>query len=176
MTRNGKRELLEAIRPRYLWANKADKARILDEFVATTGYHRKYAIRLLKRGVKPRRSKKPGRSKTYQGEVVIALIKIWAICDRICSRRLHPFLSEMVTTLEHHGELQLSEETRQLRWRASPRRGMTGRSSSCRPRLGVPGEQTRPPPRRRWSNWWTHPGCAARPTATTPSSRLCRNC
>jgi len=114
MTQNGKRELLEAVRPRYLRANKADKARILDEFVATTGYHRKYAIRLLKRGVKPRRSKKPGRSKTYQGEVVIALVKIWAICDEICSRRLHPFLPEIVAVLERHGELKLSEATKRL--------------------------------------------------------------
>lgn len=114
MTQNGKRELLEAVRPRYLRANKADKARILDEFVATTGYHRKYAIRLLKRGVKPCRSKKPGRSKTYQGEVVIALVKIWAICDEICSRRLHPFLPEIVAVLERHGELKLSEATKRL--------------------------------------------------------------
>ena len=43
MTKTGKRELLEAIRPRYLQAGKADKCRILDEFVTTTGYHRKYA-------------------------------------------------------------------------------------------------------------------------------------
>jgi len=114
MTQNGKRELLEAVRPRYLRANKADKARILDEFVATTGYHRKYAIRLLKRGVKPCRSKKPGRSKTYQGEVVIALVKIWVICDEICSRRLHPFLPEIVAVLERHGELKLSEATKRL--------------------------------------------------------------
>jgi hypothetical protein len=54
MTRKSKRELLEAIRPRYLRASKADKSRILDEFVATTGYHRKHAIRLLKQGVKAR--------------------------------------------------------------------------------------------------------------------------
>jgi len=114
MTNNGKRELLEAIRPRYLQAKPADKSCILDEFAVATGYHRKYAIRLLKQGVKPRRAKKPGRSKTYQGEAVIVLSKIWAICDRICSRRLHPFLPEMVTTLERHGELQLSAETRQL--------------------------------------------------------------
>jgi len=37
MTKIGKRELLEAIRPRYLQANRAEKGRILDEFVATTG-------------------------------------------------------------------------------------------------------------------------------------------
>ena len=50
MTKTSKRELLQAIRPRYLRASKADKGRILDKFVATTGYHRKYAIRLLNHG------------------------------------------------------------------------------------------------------------------------------
>ncbi len=114
MTKKGKRELLEAIRPRYLRASKAEKTRILDEFVATTGYHRKHAIRILRQGVKPRRKDKRGRSKVYQGEVVIALTKIWVICGQICSRRLHPFLPEMVAVLERHGELKLSEDTKRL--------------------------------------------------------------
>jgi len=40
MTKNGKRELLEAIRPRYLRASTTEKTHILDESVAITGYHR----------------------------------------------------------------------------------------------------------------------------------------
>ena len=40
-----KRELLQAIRPRYLEVNKAGKTWMLDEFIAATGYPRKYAIR-----------------------------------------------------------------------------------------------------------------------------------
>ena len=119
MTGTGKRELLEAVRPRYLRASKQEKTRILDEFVANTGYHRKYAIRLLKQGVKKQRQKKPGKAKVYQGEVVIALIKIWAICGQICSRRLHPFLPEMVDILERHAELKLSEEAKRLLLRMS---------------------------------------------------------
>jgi len=114
MTKNSKRELLEAVRPRYLRASKADKTRILDEFVATTGYHRKHAIRLMKQGAKRQGQKKPGKSKVYKGEVVVALIKIWVICDRICSRRLHPFLPEIVSVLERHAELKLSQETKRL--------------------------------------------------------------
>lgn len=119
MTRNGKprsrgkRELLEAIRTRYRQGSKAEKTHILDEFVHNTGYHRKYAIQLLNQRVKRKHRKKVGRRKEYQGEVVIALIKIWAICDQICSKRLHPFLPEIVEVLERQGELVLSPETKQ---------------------------------------------------------------
>ena len=113
MTRNGKRELLEAIRTRYRQGSKAEKTHILDEFVHNTGYHRKYAIRLLNQRVMRKHRKKVGRRKVYQGEVVIALIKIWAICDQICSKRLHPFLPEIVEVLERQGELVLSPETKQ---------------------------------------------------------------
>jgi hypothetical protein len=114
MTSKSKRELLEAIRPRYLRANKSEKAHILDEFCAASGYHRKYAIRLLKQGPPAKKLKKTGRPKIYQGEVVRALTQIWEICGRICSRRLHPFLPEIVRVLEQHQELTLSAEVKQL--------------------------------------------------------------
>ena len=114
MSQRSKRELLEEIRPRYLKAKKSKKKTMLDEFVAATGYHRKYAIRILKHG-RPRRSgKKHGLPKVYQGEVVMALEQIWEVCGRICSKRLHPFLGEMVKVLERCGELQLSEQTKAL--------------------------------------------------------------
>lgn len=114
MSQRSKREMIEAIRPRYLKANKAGKAQILDEFIATTGYHRKYAIRILKHGAKPKRLKKAGRRKIYQGEVVHVLEQIWEICGRICSKRLQPFLPEMVVVLERCHEMHLSEETKTL--------------------------------------------------------------
>ena len=114
MTSKSKRELLEAVRPRYLKANKREKVHILDEFCAATGYHRKYAIRLLKHGPPARKLKKTGRPKMYQGEVVTALTQIWEICGRICSRRLHPFLPEIIRVLERHQELILSAEVKQL--------------------------------------------------------------
>ena len=40
-------EVLEAIRGRYREASKRDKTRMLDEFVAMVGCHRKHAVRLL---------------------------------------------------------------------------------------------------------------------------------
>ena len=114
MTSKSKRELLDAILPRYLKATKAEKERILDEFCAVTHYHRKYAIRLLKHGHKFRGLKKTGRKKVYQGAVVEALIQIWEICGRICSRRLQPFLPEILHVLEQHIELILPSEVKQL--------------------------------------------------------------
>jgi hypothetical protein len=49
-----KRELLLQIAPRYREASSALKTVILDEFVAATGYARKYAIRLLSHPVASR--------------------------------------------------------------------------------------------------------------------------
>ena len=43
-------EILGAIRSRYGEASKKEKSRMLDEFVAMTGCHRKHAVRLLRQG------------------------------------------------------------------------------------------------------------------------------
>ena len=120
MTGHSKREPLEAIHPRYRRASKAEKTRILDEFVAITGYHRKHAIRLLKHGVKAPGEKKRGWPKLYTGEVISALIKIWKVCDCIRSKRLHPFLPEMMAVPKRNRELTLSEETKRLLLQMSP--------------------------------------------------------
>ena len=42
-----KQELLASIQHRYQGYAKRDKSRILDEFIAVTGHHRKHGIRLL---------------------------------------------------------------------------------------------------------------------------------
>ena len=42
-----KQELLATIRDRYRASSKKDKSRILDEFIAVTGHHRKHGIRPL---------------------------------------------------------------------------------------------------------------------------------
>jgi hypothetical protein len=114
MSQGSTRELITTIRPRYSRANKEGKEQILDEFIATTGYHRKSAIRVLNRDPKPKGLKKPGRQKVYRGEVVQVLEQIWEICGRICSKRLQPFLPEIVTILERHHELSLSPEIKPL--------------------------------------------------------------
>lgn len=52
-------ELVVAIAERYGGSLRGEKVRILDEFVAVSGYHRKHAMRLLREGtwqaIRPRR-------------------------------------------------------------------------------------------------------------------------
>jgi hypothetical protein len=119
MSQRSKRELFEEVQPRYLKASKAEKQKILDEFTASTGYHRKYAIRILKHGYKRRPHKPKGRTAIYRGEVVEALEQIWEIYGRICSKRLHPYLPEGIKVLERWGVLILSTQSKDLLLRMS---------------------------------------------------------
>jgi hypothetical protein len=117
MSLKSKRELLEVIRPRYLKVNKAEKQKILDEFTSATGYHRKYAIRVLKNQVQVQNHLK-GKTQTYKtiyrGEVVQALEQIWEIYGHICSKRLQPYLPEAIKVLERCQEIELSKDTKNL--------------------------------------------------------------
>jgi hypothetical protein len=42
-------ELVVAVQERYANGERREKTRILDEFVAVTGFHRKHAVRVLRR-------------------------------------------------------------------------------------------------------------------------------
>jgi hypothetical protein len=50
-----KHELVAALQGRYRRADRAGKARLLNEFCAASGYDRKHAIRLLRDGPPPPR-------------------------------------------------------------------------------------------------------------------------
>jgi len=110
MTRTSIREYTEAVRWRYLRSSKTDKGKILDEFIKVTGYHRKAAIRLLQQTDKARSGRKRGRPRKYNAAVIEALRLVWEATDRLCSKRLHPFLSELVKVLRRHGEMTVSAE------------------------------------------------------------------
>ena len=114
MSQRSKRELHAEVQARYLKANKSEKQTILNEFTVNTGYHRKYAIRVLKHGYKRRVHKPKGRKAIYRGAVVAALEQIWEIYGRICSKRLHPYLPGGIKVLERCGELRLAPETKAL--------------------------------------------------------------
>jgi len=110
MTRGSILEYLQAVRGRYLKALKADKKKVLDEFVRVTGYHRKSAIRALNRPFKIKRIEKRGRPKKYQSAVAIELKYLWEITDHLCSKRLHPFLPELLNVLKRSGSHIISQE------------------------------------------------------------------
>ncbi len=95
MSSRSKREYLEAIHSRYKAGTRKQKKLILDEFCAACGYHRKHAIRLLKkfrRFSKPKQ-KKRGRLPVYQTEDILTPLKrIWLAANLPCSKRLKAVL------------------------------------------------------------------------------------
>jgi len=87
MVSQSKREYLARIKDRYRHAIRSGKTRILDEFCAVCGHHRKHAIRLLSLDGRTRK-KKPGRPSKYGPESIQVLEDIWLNGDRPCSARL----------------------------------------------------------------------------------------
>jgi hypothetical protein len=99
MTRQSLEELVNTWRPRYLRASRKEKTLILDEFVALTHYHRKAAIRLLRKGRKPKRWDRRGRPRVYTNQVKAALIEVWEVRGRTTAGEyLHTLNAVDVTT------------------------------------------------------------------------------
>lgn len=111
MTRRSILEYADAVRGRYLRTSKRRKTEILNEFVATTGLHRKAAIRLLNRRAATLRQKHGGRPRLYGSEIMAALKVAWEATDRLCSKRFQPFLPELIGILKRSGELRLTEQS-----------------------------------------------------------------
>jgi hypothetical protein len=126
----------------YRRASKRKRGEILDWLVELTGYNRSYAARVLRQRAKPkvlgrltaggvkitlvedermkRRKRRRSRPRKYDKEVLEALEKIWLICDCICSKRLAPYLPEIIPVLERWGELEIAEEVRRKLLEISP--------------------------------------------------------
>jgi hypothetical protein len=105
---------------RYRAANKKGKTKILDEFTATTGYNRKYAVHILKnhgrtvsgtadgkpvkyRAGKPKKDVKSrgggGRPKKYGDDVIGAVCRVWEFFDYQCGKLLAPLIRLMIDFL-----------------------------------------------------------------------------
>ena len=77
MTHAMRMDFANAIRDRYAAAANKDKRRILEEFIAATGYHEKSAIRVLNRHPEPKRRQTRQRPSFYAEAAGGALIVLW---------------------------------------------------------------------------------------------------
>ena len=85
---------------------KKDKGRILDEFIAVTGHHRKYGIRLLEQTDRDG-EKLPGVEGQHIHDEAAreAVVTIWEAAGRIRGKRLKAALFLLVESMERHGHL-----------------------------------------------------------------------
>ncbi len=136
LTMREKKALTKEIQDRYGKATKKTKGNILDEFCTVTGYNRVYAARILRLSVGRLigyarsggkkikyvigKKKKTVRPRIYTHDVFLALRKIWAVFDFICSKRLAPFMAEAVGKLEKHKELDITGDVKQKLLKISP--------------------------------------------------------
>ncbi|MDO8886749.1 transposase family protein [Candidatus Oleimmundimicrobium sp.] len=129
-----KKAVTRELRDRYRKSSKKEKTIMLDEFIRLTRYSRSYAARALRlkevlgymnirgkrvRLVRDKRKIKRKKKKIYDEGVLVALKEIWKICDYICSKRLAPFLSEIIPALERWGEINLSAKVREKLFKIS---------------------------------------------------------
>src|SRR5215210_3775989 len=103
-------ELVAAVIGRYGRGGRDEKGRILDEFVAVTGFHRKHAMRVLGGGQAKRPSPLRPERRIYDEAVREALVVIWEASDRVCGKRLKPLVPILVEAMERHRHLDLAPE------------------------------------------------------------------
>jgi hypothetical protein len=151
---------LKLLKKRYYAANKKEKGVILNEFVKTTGFGRKYAIALLngKRDYVKHVIRRP-RSVVYGSAQIPPLLIMVDLFDGICSKRLRAAMNTELPRLYDAGSLQLSPEIYGKLMDISPAsmdRLLVGR----RPQVKKPRHFTKPGtllkhqiPIRTWADW-----------------------
>jgi hypothetical protein len=97
---------------RYRMSNRVEKGRILDEFVAIAGFHRKHAMRLLRCDPDGQTAGQRNRPRIYQDAERNALILLWKAADRVCGKRLKALLPILIESMERHGHIDLAPEIR----------------------------------------------------------------
>ena len=106
MVSRSKKEYLAKIKDRYRHADKTGKTRILNEFCAVCGHHRKHAIRLLSSDGR-KKHKKTGRPSKYGAKEIQVLADIWKNSGYPCSSRLVGMIPLWLPSHENeHGVLE----------------------------------------------------------------------
>jgi hypothetical protein len=112
---------METLREKYLKAGKKEKGVILDQYCASSGEERKYAIKKFRYTVKVKNKEdRKKRGKTYDGQVVSVLATVWRIFDRPCGARLKPLLLTETERLRRLNEIDCSDTLAGLLMRMSP--------------------------------------------------------
>ena len=107
-----RREVLSAVAERYRSAGRMEKGRILDALCRTTGWHRKHAVRALRRGLVDKAVETEARrerKRRYGATIKDALTALWEASDRVCGKRLVMMIPILVPALAQHGRLHLNE-------------------------------------------------------------------
>src|ERR1700716_238555 len=105
--RASRHDLLRALAPRYVHVGKSEKGQILDQVCEVTGYTRKYALTLLKDPPDEPPSKRTRRRSPTYGPAEVELLRLcWLVTDGICSKRLAPFLPELLDRLRRRQALR----------------------------------------------------------------------
>lgn len=120
MSAHSRRELVLALRPQYLNAPLGEKTKLLDGLIKATGYDRKYAVTLLSQGISEQQQGKRNRPRKYDDAVVDALLIVWEAANRVCSKRLIPFVPSLVESLARFGHLDISEAVKKQLLSVSP--------------------------------------------------------
>ena len=127
---------------------KSEKGQILDQVCEVTGYTRKYALTLLKNppadGQPIKRTRR--RSPSY-GTAEVKLLRLcWFVTDGICSKRLAPFLPELLDRLRRRQavrEFPVAVQERVARMSAGTIVARSSRYAS-RPECGVASARPKP--------------------------------
>ena len=92
MSLTSKKEYLRRIHGRYQRAGREHKSKILDEFCAVCGYHRKFALRLLNRPLLRPRGRS-GAKRQYDPHRLLPVLKpIWLAAEQPCGKLLKVLL------------------------------------------------------------------------------------
>jgi len=110
MSLSARKELLASVRQKYRDSSWIDKGKILDGFVAATGYDRKHAIQLMNSTAEPEKPKERLASQKYDEQTRQALYSVWYTANQICSKRLVPFLPELIGMMERYDHLRIPAE------------------------------------------------------------------
>ena len=116
VSKQARKELVDALHERYVQGSKTERGKILNEFTKVSGSHRKHAIRVL--GTQAESAERivvavGSGKRVYDEAVKEALIVIWETADRICGKRLKAAIPNILGAMERYGHLQLKPEIRE---------------------------------------------------------------